>query len=343
MGSSLQTAVLGMRAYQEMLNVTGNNIANADTVAFKEDRITFSEMFARTVSKATRSTALVGGTNPIQIGMGTRVSSVDANMAQGNFTATEKDFDLAIDGEGFFVVDDGARSLYTRDGTFDVDPMWQGNGNQAEFAERVARPDHDFGFVPHAQDGSRGGTLGGTIWRDERPSYYADRIGPLSLDDELYAEGTVQFVAAGVDSAVYLGWFDDHSKQNKKRPEYEEHQRNYLGILLEGPSRVGHYFRPGYGTAGGSGSNAEQGPILRTDARRHSWSMRYDPKARGGRGQIVVTLDDQQARLNLGEHDRARGATFDRFGLFNMQSGGWHVEVYFDDLRYTASGTEDAQ
>ncbi len=121
MSGSLQTAVLGMRAYQEMLNVAGNNLANADTIAFKEDRITFSDMFSRTISRGTRASEDIGGTNPVQVGRGVRVSMVDKNMSQGSFTSTEKDFDFAIDGEGFFVVYDGIGSLYTRDGTFDVD------------------------------------------------------------------------------------------------------------------------------------------------------------------------------------------------------------------------------
>jgi len=121
MASALQTAVLGMRAYQEMLNVTGNNIANADTVAFKEDRIIFSDMFSRTLSQGVQATEDIGGTNPVQVGLGVRVATVGKNMTQGSFTSTEKDFDMAIDGEGFFVVSDGVGDIYTRAGTFDVD------------------------------------------------------------------------------------------------------------------------------------------------------------------------------------------------------------------------------
>lgn len=124
MASSLQTAVLGMQAYQEMLNVTGNNIANADTVGYKEDRVTFSDMFFRTVSAGTRGSDQKGGVNPIQVGFGVRVGSVDRNMSQGSFTTTGRVFDLAIDGEGFFVVSDGqGGELYTRDGSFDVDSL----------------------------------------------------------------------------------------------------------------------------------------------------------------------------------------------------------------------------
>ena len=121
MSGSLQTGVLGMEAYQEMLNVTGNNLANANTVGFKDDRITFSDMFSRTLSRGTGAGTSIGGTNPVQIGGGVRVAGVDKNMTQGSFTSTENDFDLAIDGQGFFVANDGTGLVYTRDGTFDVD------------------------------------------------------------------------------------------------------------------------------------------------------------------------------------------------------------------------------
>jgi flagellar hook protein FlgE len=112
-----------MQVYQQMLNVTGNNIANADTVGFKESRTTFTDIFSRTLRQGVEGSggAAGGGVNPIQIGQGVTVASVDKNMSQGGFTATEKDFDLAIDGEGFFTVNDGTRLLYTRDGSFAVD------------------------------------------------------------------------------------------------------------------------------------------------------------------------------------------------------------------------------
>lgn len=121
MSGSLQTGVLGMEAYQEMLNVTGNNLANANTVGFKDDRITFSDMFSRTLSQGTGASGTLGGTNPVQIGGGVLVAGVDKNMSQGSFTSTQNAFDLAIDGQGFFVANNGSGLVYTRDGSFDVD------------------------------------------------------------------------------------------------------------------------------------------------------------------------------------------------------------------------------
>jgi len=147
MSSALQTAVLGMRAYQEMLNVTGNNIANADTTGFKEDRITFSDMFSRTLSRGMRASKDIGGTNPIQVGLGVRVSSVSKNMSQGSFTSTEKDFDLAMDGSGFFVVNDGLSNVFTRDGTFDVDSEgYLVDPATGYRVQRIGTTGEDFGF-----------------------------------------------------------------------------------------------------------------------------------------------------------------------------------------------------
>ncbi len=147
MSSALQTAVLGMRAYQEMLNVTGNNIANADTTGFKEDTITFSDMFSRTLSRGMRASEDVGGTNPIQVGLGVRVSQISSNMSQGSFTSTERDFDLAMDGQGFFVVNDGTSNLFTRDGTFDVDAgNYLVDPATGYRVQRIGTTGEDFGF-----------------------------------------------------------------------------------------------------------------------------------------------------------------------------------------------------
>lgn len=83
------------------------------------------------------------------------------------------------------------------------------------------------------------------------------------------------------------------------------------------------------------GENQESGPVLRPDGELHHWSLRYDPKAGDGRGEMVAVIDGREQRLPLNEGDRAEGARFDRFGLFNLQSGGWHTEVYVSDLEYT--------
>jgi hypothetical protein len=223
---------------------------------------------------------------------------------------------------------------------FAHDPGWESRGNRGTFPDRVRRPLHDFGFSADTdRAGGKPGEIGGLIWRDAEPAWYADRVGPLSLDDELYAAGTIAFTAAGSDSGAYVGWFDSASKSAKPDPPDRDAQRNVLGVLIEGPSRVGHYFRPAYRTSDGQGAAAPDGPILRPDGKVHRWTFRYEPKGANGRGRITVTLDGHVQTMDLEEGRRKQGATFDRFGVFNSQSGGNAVEIYLDDLAYTAAAT----
>ena len=217
---------------------------------------------------------------------------------------------------------------------FSADPGWVGTGNKADFAERCVRPLHDFGYSGTAHAGGAPGEVGGLIWRDEAPAYYAAKVGNLSLTNQLHAFGKLAFLAAGSDSAVYLGWFNAASKTNKNTPHHLEPQRNFLAILIEGPSQVGHYFRPVYANAEGIGAMKESGPLIKPDGRVHNWSLRYHPSPSGG-GEIIVMLDDSLQRFPVRSDHQDVGATFDRFGFFNLQRGGHFVEVYADDLAFT--------
>jgi hypothetical protein len=213
---------------------------------------------------------------------------------------------------------------------------WSRVNHERQYADRALRPLHDFGISPTSNAGGTSkGEIGGIVWRDERPAYYADKVGPLSLDHRLRASGKLAFAGAGSDSAVYIGWFDSESKRNKTTPEHVEPQKNVLGIIIEGPSRIGHYFRPGYWTSNGAGGAAESGPIIRPDGQSHAWSIDYDPAANDGSGRITVQFDGKEQTIDLRPGHKKSGATFDRFGILNCQSGGHYVEVYLDDLEYT--------
>ena len=121
MSFALSAGVTGLQAHQKMLDIAGNNLANVNTTAFKASRITFSELLSETIKKASQPTTTVGGTNPQQMGSGVGVSGIAPNMTQGNIVNTGNPLDLAIEGEGYFVVSDGSQSLYTRAGAFGVD------------------------------------------------------------------------------------------------------------------------------------------------------------------------------------------------------------------------------
>lgn len=122
MANSLITGVSGLNSHQKMLEVIGNNLANLNTTAYKSRRTLFSDLFYETVRAASDGTpGVLGGTNPAQVGTGSRLSQVDAQFTQGNLSATGSPLDLAIEGDGFFVVDTGAETLYTRAGALQVD------------------------------------------------------------------------------------------------------------------------------------------------------------------------------------------------------------------------------
>jgi flagellar hook protein FlgE len=118
---SLFAGVSGLRNHQTRMDVIGNNIANVNTVAFKGSRVTFAEAFAQLLQGASRPPGDLGGVNPIQIGLGSKIGSIDQNFSQGNLESTGQNTDLAIQGDGLFVLSDGNRSYYTRAGNFQLD------------------------------------------------------------------------------------------------------------------------------------------------------------------------------------------------------------------------------
>ncbi|MBK8005964.1 MAG: flagellar hook-basal body complex protein [Gemmatimonadetes bacterium] len=118
---SLFAGVSGLRNHQTRMDVIGNNIANVNTVAYKASRVTFAEAFAQLLQGASRPPGDQGGINPIQIGLGSKIGSIDQNFSQGNLESTGQSTDLAIQGDGLFVLSDGSRSYFTRAGNFQLD------------------------------------------------------------------------------------------------------------------------------------------------------------------------------------------------------------------------------
>ncbi len=117
---SMFSAISGLRAHQTWMDVIGNNIANVNTTGFKVGRVRFTDILSQLVRGASGPTEQRGGINPLQIGLGAVVGAVDTIHTQGALQLTGKPSDLAIQGDGFFVVSDGSQTLYTRDGAFDI-------------------------------------------------------------------------------------------------------------------------------------------------------------------------------------------------------------------------------
>lgn len=120
---SLFAGVTGLGANIIELDVVGNNISNANTVGYKSARVTFQEILTQNVKSATRPDVGggLGGVNPQQIGLGAVVGAIDSEFTQGNLRTTGNKTDLAIQGEGFFVLSDGISQSYTRAGNFMFD------------------------------------------------------------------------------------------------------------------------------------------------------------------------------------------------------------------------------
>lgn len=118
---ALLSGVASIRAQQSRMNVIGDNLANVNTTSHKSTRVSFQNMIAQTVRGASRPNANMGGLNPIQFGLGVLVSGTDVNNEQGSLNATNRPTDMAIQGNGYFLLGNGTGTSYTRDGAFNLD------------------------------------------------------------------------------------------------------------------------------------------------------------------------------------------------------------------------------
>ena len=118
---SLYSGISGLRSHQTMLDVTGNNIANVNTTAFKASAVQFQDTLSQLKQGAGGPQEQVGGTNPAQVGLGVQVAGIATNFSQGSAQSTGRATDMAISGDGFFVTQLAGETLYSRAGAFDFD------------------------------------------------------------------------------------------------------------------------------------------------------------------------------------------------------------------------------
>ncbi len=122
---SLMSGVSGVKGHQTLLDVVGDNISNANTTGFKKSSVSFQELMSQTEQSATAPGNERGGTNPKQVGLGMTVGAVTVDHSQGNINYTGASGDIAIEGDGYFVVKSGQGNVFTRAGNFILD----GNGD----------------------------------------------------------------------------------------------------------------------------------------------------------------------------------------------------------------------
>jgi flagellar hook protein FlgE len=119
---AMYNGVSGLRAHKTQMDVISNNIANINTIGFKTSSVTFREMISQTLRGAgAPKPGGLGGTNPMQIGLGVGIGSIETNMTSGSLLPTGKTTDVAIEGSGFLILGDGQGKYYTRDGSFNLD------------------------------------------------------------------------------------------------------------------------------------------------------------------------------------------------------------------------------
>jgi flagellar hook protein FlgE len=118
---SLWAGVSGLQNHQTRMDVLGNNISNVNTNGFKKGRVTFQDMLSQTLAGAAKPTDEVGGVNPQQVGLGMMVATIDTIHTQGALQSTGVMTDVAIQGNGFFVLKSGDKRFYTRNGAFGLD------------------------------------------------------------------------------------------------------------------------------------------------------------------------------------------------------------------------------
>ena len=123
---SMYSGVAGLKTHQTKMDVIGNNIANVNTVAYKSQSVTFSELMYQTTQAASGANAASGtaGINARQIGLGVKTGAINTAIdSQGASQTTNNPFDIRITGDAFFVVSDGSNNFFTRDGSFYVDGL----------------------------------------------------------------------------------------------------------------------------------------------------------------------------------------------------------------------------
>src|SRR5260370_4423072 len=117
---SMSAGLSGLKNHQTLMDVGGNNIASVNTAGFKQSRVTFQDILRQTLRGASGPQGGRGGVNAEQIGLGVLVSGIDTIQSQGTLQSTGKSTDMAIQGDGYFVMSDGKQNMFTRDGAFDL-------------------------------------------------------------------------------------------------------------------------------------------------------------------------------------------------------------------------------
>ena len=229
--------------------------------------------------------------------------------------------------------------------TFSRDPKWDGRNNRRTMPSRLVRPWFDFGFSnTNFAGGKDQGELGGQIFRgdcrySDRMACYGDRVGPLTLEKGLKASGKIAMTRGVSDSTTLFGFYHSQASMRRNESQSDGLPESVVGIHIEGPSREGFRFYPVLRMKGGTSrfGSVQQFPSIYPDGKSHDWNMEYNPEGADGKGRITVTLDGKSNTFDFEAGEKARGTTFDRFGIVTSWIDGNSQNVYWDDISYTVA------
>jgi len=188
---SLYSGVSGMKGFQTKLDVIGNNIANVSTVGFKKSRVMFQDIINQNMSGATAPTTQLGGINPKQVGLGTKVGSIDTLHTPGSPMTTNVGSDLAIDGDAYFVVSGGGVDYLTRAGNFSRDANGSLVNSNGYFVQGIT--EDNTGAVQQVPIK----ILKDDVTGNQFTSYSIDQFGHINVVDDQGNSGELAVNAAG--------------------------------------------------------------------------------------------------------------------------------------------------
>jgi hypothetical protein len=246
----------------------------------------------------------------------------------------------------------GQNSPVLKTEAFSQNPGWEGFNNCVT-PKRIPTVIQDFGYRTSNIAGREKGEIGGKVWRSSTRASYAASIPPKTLTNKLTASGTFAITATSGSSGAFFGWFNGEQTGNGRRDTLGfrfsgqgSGARLTLQLVTDKNQACGTKVTPWVvDKTKPKGEGRKFRPTsIKNDGTRYTWTLKYEPDANDGNGQISFTIRSSSAELEQFESNthvislpngyKEHGTTFDRFGLMNSERGGNSMTIYFDDLEY---------
>lgn len=307
---SLNSGVSGLRAFQTKMDIIGNNIANVETIGFKSSRISFSEMLNQKISSGGGSES--SPTSAAQVGLGVRIASINRDFNQGGLQSTGRTTDMAIEGEGFFMVSEGEQNFLTRAGNFDFNK----DGFLVDQSGRFVQ-----GYTADAD----GNIVNSGTANDVHVDF--ENVFDPQATQNVFAAGNVDAEATEpqtMSTTVYDGLGDSHTLIIELTPQATENEWEYQASFLDGETV----------TAGDTGTLEfdSSGELVTGD----SFNIEFDPANGADPVQFTMNFGNPAAGSRLTQFSGSSSATITsqdgftqgRLVDFNIDSEGFINGVY---------------